>query len=108
MNIVLVSDNKVMEVISVKTIEVNKNNIKYENEEGPAELNGVLADFYIVDNDAYEINQELSAEELNDLQTVDKKEEFKHIDLEAENAELKTRLESAEMAIIGLMDFVTK
>lgn len=105
MKIVLVDDNKVIAVYAAKNVEINGKNIKYKNDEGPAELNGVLADFYVVE-ESYEIDQELSDEELDHLQSIDKKEEYIKLNLEEENQLLKERLRATEMAVLSLLDFI--
>lgn len=105
MKLVLVLDAKVIDVIEVESIEIDGTDIKYVGKEGPSEINGIKADFYVVKSE-YEIGQELNDGEINNLQSNDKKADFIKVSLEEENKHLKERLESTEMAILSLLDFI--
>lgn len=64
-------------------------------------MQGIKLNYLILD-DSVEVSETITKEVI----AVDQKENFRKVDFEQENAELKARLESAEMAIITLMDFL--
>lgn len=101
MNILLVDENKVIQVIPFKTLEINGKDIKYENDEGPAILEGIKPDIYVVE-DSYEVDQELSDDDVDHLQSIDKKEDFIKLSLEERLEQLKTEKEMSDMALIEL------
>lgn len=100
MKIVLFNDNlDVIQVIgSAENIVADGKNVSWEG----GEIRGITGDFLIL-NDEVEVSYISSFEELEPL---DKKEQFQNVDLEQENKELKNRLEAAELAIIDLLDYL--
>jgi hypothetical protein len=76
---------------------INQNNVKWED----GFLNGINLPFVLLENDIV-IGESLT----NEVVSLDEKEKYTQVDLEKENQELKARIESAEMAIITLMDFL--
>jgi hypothetical protein len=99
MKLVLYNDSNVV----VETIEnihlptVKENSVEWED----GSLTGINLPFCLFDDDA-DIPEVITDE----IKALDNKEQFKKRDLAKENAVLKARLESAEMAIISLMDFM--
>lgn len=94
-------DKKVVDVIDdIKHPKVSGNRVDWEG--GSTENN---LPFLLLE-DSVEINETITDE----IIALDKKSEFAKVDelaeLKAENTELKSRLETAEMAIVTLMDFV--
>jgi hypothetical protein len=99
MKLVLYDNSNVV----VKTIENIRSPVVegdiIEWEEGS--LSGINLPFLLLD-DVIEIAEVITDE----IKTFDKKEQFTKADLVKENQELRARLESTEMAIITLMDFM--
>jgi hypothetical protein len=91
------SYNAVKTIENIRSPVVDGNNIEWEE----GSLSGINLPFLLLD-DAISITGVIT----EGIEKLDKKEQFAKTDLAKENHELKARLESAEMAIISLMDFM--
>lgn len=91
-------DNRILYKASIRSPVVTANGVEFD--EG-----SVIADLFLLLEDTVEVGEEVTDE----LRSLDQKEKYRkapEIDLQKENEDLKARLESAEAAIIGLMDFM--
>jgi hypothetical protein len=91
------SYNAVKTIENIRSPVVDGNSIEWEE----GSLSGINLPFLLLD-DAISITGAIS----DGIKNLDKKEQFAKTDLVKENQELKARLETAEMAIISLMDFM--
>lgn len=105
MNLLLINNKKVVRAIPFDKLEIDENNVKYEDKEGPAALEGIKLDFYVVE-ELYEEGRELSDEEMEFIKTNDKKEKYIKLNLEEENKILKQENEMNAIAIMELAQFM--
>lgn len=98
MNLILYDESRtVVEVIGVQTPVVNNNNVQWED----GSIQGINLPFIIVE-DQVGMGDVLSDEMISK----DKKSNYLKKDLEKENEELRSRVDSVEFATITLMDFM--
>lgn len=91
------SDRNVVEAIeNILSPTVDGNNIEWEG----GSMTGVNLPFLLLDD------MEISEDVTDEIIALNQSEKFKKVDLVKENVELKARLETAEMAIVSLMDFI--